>query len=116
MTEENHELHQREEEDGIRQCDMEENHNEVDSMDLSPQWGGNNQSATKTCVGIVCNRCNWLAISHQPVGDQSATCRRPPKTFLQSQILYANDANITTSHYTISKSLYKIISHFLHVM
>ena len=41
------------------------------------------QSATKNCVGIVCNRCYWSAISRQPVGDQSATCRRPPKTFLQ---------------------------------
>ena len=42
------------------------------------------QSATKNCVGIVCNRCNWSAISHRPVGDQSATCRRPPKAFLRS--------------------------------
>ena len=42
------------------------------------------QSATKNCVGIVCNRCNWSAISRQPVGDLSATCRRPPKTFLRS--------------------------------
>ena len=41
------------------------------------------QSATKNCVGIVCNRCNWSAISRHPVGDQSATCRRPPKTFLR---------------------------------
>ena len=43
-----------------------------------------NQSTTKNCVGIVCNRCNWSAISRPPVGDQSATCRRPPKTFLRS--------------------------------
>ena len=42
------------------------------------------QSATENCVKIVCNRYNWLAISLQPVGDQSATCRRPPKTFLRS--------------------------------
>ena len=42
------------------------------------------QSATKNCVGIVCNRCNRSAISRQPVGDLSATCRRPPKTFLRS--------------------------------
>ena len=42
------------------------------------------QSATKNCVGIVCNRCNWPAISGQSVGDLSATCRRPPKTFLRS--------------------------------
>ena len=42
------------------------------------------QPATKNCVGIVCNRCNWSAISRQPVGDLSATCRRPPKTFLRS--------------------------------
>ena len=42
------------------------------------------QSATKNCVGIVCNHCNWSAISRQPVGDLSATCRRPPKTFLRS--------------------------------
>ena len=42
------------------------------------------QSATKNCVGIVYNRCNWSPISRQPVGDQSATCRRPPKTFLRS--------------------------------
>ena len=42
------------------------------------------QSATENCVGIVCNRCNWSAISCQPVGDLSATCRRPPKTFLRS--------------------------------
>ena len=27
------------------------------------------QSATKNCVGIVYNRCNWSAISRQPVGD-----------------------------------------------
>ena len=42
------------------------------------------QSATKKRVGIVCNRCNWSAISRPPVGDQSATCWRPPKTFLRS--------------------------------
>ena len=42
------------------------------------------QSATKNCVQIVCNRYNWTAISRQPVGDQSPTCWRPPKTFLQS--------------------------------
>ena len=42
------------------------------------------QSVTKNCVGIVCNRCNWSAISRQPVGDLSATRRRPPKTFLRS--------------------------------
>ena len=30
------------------------------------------QSATENCVGIVCNHCNWSAIS-----------RRPPKTFLR---------------------------------
>ena len=42
------------------------------------------QSANKNCVGIVYNRCNWSAISRQPVGDQSATCRRPPPTFLRS--------------------------------
>ena len=42
------------------------------------------QSATKNCVGIVCNRCNWSAIGRQPVGDLSATRRRPPKTFLRS--------------------------------
>ena len=42
------------------------------------------QSATKNYVGIVCNRCNWWAISRQPVADQSATRRRPPKTFLRS--------------------------------
>ena len=42
------------------------------------------QLATNNFVGIVCNRCNWSVISRQPVGDQSATCRRPPKTFLQS--------------------------------
>ena len=30
------------------------------------------QSATKNYVGIVCNRCNWSAISRQPVGDLSA--------------------------------------------
>ena len=48
-------------------------------------WGlVSDQSATKNCIGIVCNRCNWSAISRQPVGDQSATCRRPPKTFLRS--------------------------------
>ena len=39
------------------------------------------QSATKNCVVIV---CNWSAISRQPLGDPSATCRRPPKTFLRS--------------------------------
>ena len=33
------------------------------------------QSATKNCVGIVCNRCNWSAISRQPVGDLSATTK-----------------------------------------
>ena len=38
------------------------------------------QSATKNCVGIVCNRCNWSAISRQPVGNLSATT----KTFLRS--------------------------------
>ena len=27
------------------------------------------QSATKNCVGIVCNRRNWSAICRQPVGD-----------------------------------------------
>ena len=43
-----------------------------------------NQSATKNGVGIVCNCCNWSAISRQPVGDLSATCRGPPKTFLRS--------------------------------
>ena len=43
-----------------------------------------NRSATKNCVGIVYNRCNWSAISRQPVGDQSATCRRPLTTFLRS--------------------------------
>ena len=43
-----------------------------------------NQSATKKCFGIVCNCCNWSAISRQPVGDLSATCRRPTKTFLRS--------------------------------
>ena len=42
------------------------------------------QSATKNCVGIVCNRSNWSPISRQPVGDLSATCRWPPKTFLRS--------------------------------
>ena len=42
------------------------------------------RSATKNYVGIVCNRRNWSAISRQPVGDQSATCRQPPKTFLRS--------------------------------
>ena len=57
------------------------------------------QSATKNCVGIVCNRCNWSAISSQPVTERfhlqqpkppcdqivpatvcnrSATSRRPP--------------------------------------
>ena len=41
-------------------------------------------SATKNCVGIVCNRCKCSAISRQPVGDLSATCQRPPKTFLRS--------------------------------
>ena len=41
------------------------------------------QSATKNCVWIVCNRCNWSAISRRPVGNQSATYRRPPKTFLR---------------------------------
>ena len=33
------------------------------------------QSATKNCVGIVCNRCNWSAISRQPVGNLSATTK-----------------------------------------
>ena len=33
------------------------------------------QPATKNCVGIVCNRCNWSAISRQPVGDLSATTK-----------------------------------------
>ena len=33
------------------------------------------QSATKNCVGIVCNRCNWSATSCQPVGDLSATTK-----------------------------------------
>ena len=33
------------------------------------------QSATKNCVRIVCNRCDWLAISRQPVGDLSATTK-----------------------------------------
>ena len=42
------------------------------------------QSATKNCVGVVCNHCDWQAISRQPVDDQSATCRRPPKTVLRS--------------------------------
>ena len=42
------------------------------------------QSATKNCVRIVCNRCNWSAISRQPGGDLSPTCRPPPKTFLLS--------------------------------
>ena len=42
------------------------------------------QSATKNCVGIVCNRSNWSAISRQPVGDLSASCQRPPKIFLGS--------------------------------
>ena len=41
------------------------------------------QLVTRNCAGIVCNRCNWSAISRQPVGGLSATCRRPPKTFLQ---------------------------------
>ena len=36
------------------------------------------QSVTKSCVGIACNRCNWLAIGPQLVGYQSATCRWPP--------------------------------------
>ena len=27
------------------------------------------QSATENCVGIVCNRCDWSAISRHPVGD-----------------------------------------------
>ena len=31
------------------------------------------QSATKNCVGIAWNRCNWSAISRQPVGNLSAT-------------------------------------------
>ena len=43
-----------------------------------------NWSATKNCVGIIYNCCNWSAISRQPVGDQSATCRRPPTTILRS--------------------------------
>ena len=33
------------------------------------------QSATKNCVGIVCNRCNWSGISPQPVGNLSATTK-----------------------------------------
>ena len=33
------------------------------------------QSATKNCAGIVCNHCNWSAISHQPVGHLSATTK-----------------------------------------
>ena len=33
------------------------------------------QSATKNCVGIVGNRCNWSAISRQPVGNLSATTK-----------------------------------------
>ena len=33
------------------------------------------QSATKNYVGIVCNRCNWSAISRQPVGNLSATTK-----------------------------------------
>ena len=33
------------------------------------------QSATKNWVGIVCNRCNWSAISRQPVGNLSATTK-----------------------------------------
>ena len=45
------------------------------------------QSATKNCVGIVCNRCNWSAISRQLVGDQSATCRRPPKAMCDRGLL-----------------------------
>ena len=44
VTGENHDFHQREEEDGIRQCDMEEKYNEVDNMDLGTQWGGNNEA------------------------------------------------------------------------
>ena len=42
------------------------------------------QSATKNCVRIVCNCCNWSATSRQPVGDLWATCQRPTKPFLQS--------------------------------
>ena len=38
------------------------------------------QSVTENCVVIVRNRCNWSAISRQPVGDLSATT----KTFLRS--------------------------------
>ena len=47
VTWENHELHQREEGDGIRQCDMEDNYNELYGMDLSTQWGGNNEATDK---------------------------------------------------------------------
>ena len=47
VTGENHELHEREEEDGISQCDKEENYNEIDDMDRSTQWGGNNGATDK---------------------------------------------------------------------
>ena len=47
-----------------------------------------NRSATKNCVGIVYNRCNWSAISRQPVGDQSATTKNLFTIDLVAERLY----------------------------
>ena len=44
-----------------------------------------NRSATKNCVGIVCNRCNWSAISRQPVGNLSATTKNLSTTDLVAE-------------------------------
>ena len=46
------------------------------------------QSATKNCVGIVCNRCNWSTISRQPIGDQSATTKNLSTTDLVAERFY----------------------------
>ena len=39
------------------------------------QWLVGDQSATENCVKIVCNHCNWSAISRRPVGNLSATTK-----------------------------------------
>ena len=62
----------------------------AESLQLFWRSVGNRSATGRLSVGDwkLCRDClqplHWSAISRQPVADQSATCRRPPKTFLRS--------------------------------
>ena len=56
------------------------------------------QSATKHCVGIVCNRCNWPAISGQPVGDLSATTKNLSTIDLVAERFHLQQPKLPCDH------------------